>query len=345
MVFSLTFSANKVGKIKYKNAKQIVYHDCRDLEKDKHKKINLKAETIDPNLTKFNQTIIYDQEKKTYYKPKKISEVFDEMDKRFSNVQGRKKTDGTYSPVRKDAVCMREIVVQLGNQDNSYYQKYKNDFSKIVNDQSFKDMIGFINQTFQGHVLYASIHLDEGTKNDHHPHLHVGLDTVYKDKDNVKHFNQKKLFSSPARLKRQHKQFYEYMRKRGYNVGYDPAKTAKTRKRLDQKTYNQIRDLKDLATENQRLAMQNKELYTQMQTQLKMLKADREEVNKILHNLKKSPLSALKNENMYNHTLNEQKRLERENKVFKQKFTKYDEIIDPELEYENEKRREEYYKK
>ena len=79
MVFSLTFSANKVGKIKYKNAKQIVYHDCRDLEKDKHKKINLKAETIDPNLTKFNQTIIYDQEKKIYYKPKKISEVFDEM--------------------------------------------------------------------------------------------------------------------------------------------------------------------------------------------------------------------------------------------------------------------------
>ena len=120
MSFSLTFSAGKEGKISYKNAKQIIYHDCRDLEKDKHKKVNLKAETINPDLTKYNYTVIYDQEHKKYFHPEKISEVFNELDKRVKDVKGRKNSNGSYSNVRKDAICMREVIVQLGNQDNSY---------------------------------------------------------------------------------------------------------------------------------------------------------------------------------------------------------------------------------
>lgn len=347
MSFSLTFSASKEGKISYKNAKQIVYHDCRDLKKDKNKKINLKAETINPNLTKYNQTVIYDKEKKIYYKPTKISEVFAEMDRRFSNVQGRKKKDGTYSPVRKDAICMREIVVQLGNQDNSYYKsKYGNSIEKITKDKSFKDMISFINKEFKGHVLYASIHLDEGKDNDRHPHVHIGLDTTYTDSEGIKHFNQKKVgFTGPIRLKQQHSRFYKYMQKKGYSVALDPTKVAKTRKRLSQKTYNQIRDLKDLVKENDQLVNENKKLKEELLSKIDQVNHDQEKVNGILRDLQKSPLKPLQTKSEYNHTVEKEKRSERKNKVFKKKFTTYASIIDPALEYENEKSKEKYYKK
>lgn len=346
MSFSLTFSAGKEGKISYKNAKQIIYHDCRDLEKDKHKKVNLKAETINPDLTKYNYTVIYDQEHKKYFHPEKISEVFNELDKRVKDVKGRKNSNGSYSNVRKDAICMREVIVQLGNQDNSYYKKYGNDLKKITKDKSFQDMISFINKTFGGHVLYASIHVDEGSKGDCHPHLHIGLDTVYKDKQGVKHFNQKKIgFTGPVRLKNQHKQFYEYMRKKGYYVALDPTKVAKTRKRLDQRTYNQIRDLKDLVKENDQLVNENKKLKEELLLKIEQVNHDQEKVNEILRKLQKSPLKPLQTESKYNHTIDKEKRSERKNKAFKKKFTEYASIIDPTLEYENEKRREEYYKK
>lgn len=242
MGYSANFTVGQKGsgKIKYFSAKQEVYHACRDLQKKKN--VKLKSESIRPELTQFNNT--YLKEGGKWVKPKTMDQVFDEMDSRFKTVVGSKRKDGSYNSIRKDAVAMREVVMSLGNSENDFYAKYGDDVEKMAQDPSFKAMRDWADKEFGDHILYFSIHVDEGKDHAHHAHVHMGLDTIERDADGLGHFNQKTLksISSPGQLRKAHKGFYSYLRGQGLDVSLDPEKTAQTRQRLSQADYNAIMD-------------------------------------------------------------------------------------------------------
>ena len=242
MGYSANFTVGQKGsgKIKYFSAKQEVYHACRDLQKKKN--VKLKSESIRPELTQFNNT--YLKEGGKWVKPKTMDQVFDEMDSRFKTVVGSKRKDGSYNAIRKDAVAMREVVMSLGNSEQDYYAKYGDDVEKMAQDPSFKAMRDWADKEFGDHILYFSIHVDEGKDHAHHAHVHMGLDTIDRDVDGLGHFNQKTLksISSPGQLRKAHKGFYSYLRGQGLDVSLDPEKTAQTRQRLSQADYNAIMD-------------------------------------------------------------------------------------------------------
>lgn len=242
MGYSANFTVGQKGsgKIKYFSAKQEVYHACRDLQKKKN--VKLKSESIRPELTQFNNT--YLKEGGKWVKPKTMDQVFNEMDSRFKTVVGSKRKDGSYNSIRKDAVAMREVVMSLGNSEQDYYAKYGDDVEKMAQDPSFQVMRDWADKEFGDHILYFSIHVDEGKDHAHHAHVHMGLDTIERDADGLGHFNQKvlKSISSPGQLRKAHKGFYSYLRGRGLDVSLDPEKTAQTRQRLSQADYNAIMD-------------------------------------------------------------------------------------------------------
>lgn len=247
MGYSANFTVGQKGsgKIKYFSAKQEVYHACRDLQKKKN--VKLKSESIRPELTQFNNT--YLKEGGKWVKPKTMDQVFDEMDSRFKTVVGSKRKDGSYNSIRKDAVAMREVVMSLGNSEQDYYAKYGDDVEKMAQDPSFKVMRDWADKEFGDHILYFSIHVDEGKGHAHHAHVHMGLDTIERDADGLGHFNQKTLksISSPGQLRKAHKGFYSYLRGQGLDVSLDPEKTAQTRQRLSQADYNAIMDAQQKA--------------------------------------------------------------------------------------------------
>ena len=247
MGYSANFTVGQKGsgKIKYFSAKQEVYHACRDLQKKKN--VKLKSESIRPELTQFNNT--YLKEGGKWIKPKTMDQVFDEMDRRFSTVVGSKRKDGSYNAIRKDAVAMREVVMSLGNSEQDYYAKYGDDVGAMSQDPSFKAMRDWADKEFGDHILYFSIHVDEGKDHAHHAHVHMGLDTIDRDVDGLGHFNQKvlKSISSPGQLRKAHKGFYSYLRGQGLDVSLDPEKTAQTRQRLSQADYNAIMDAQQKA--------------------------------------------------------------------------------------------------
>ena len=242
MGYSANFTVGQKGsgKIKYFSAKQEVYHACRDLQKKKN--VKLKSESIRPELTQFNNT--YLKEGGKWVKPKTMDQVFNEMDRRFSTVVGSKRKDGSYNSIRKDAVAMREVIMSLGNSEQDYYAKYGDDVGAMSQDSSFKAMRDWADKEFGDHILYFSIHVDEGKDHAHHAHVHMGLDTIERDADGLGHFNQKTLksISSPGQLRKAHKGFYGYLRGQGLDVSLDPEKTAQTRQRLSQADYNAIMD-------------------------------------------------------------------------------------------------------
>lgn len=249
MGYSANFTVGQKGsgKIKYFSAKQEVYHACRDLQKKKN--VKLKSESIRPELTQFNNT--YLKEGGKWVKPKTMDQVFDEMDRRFSTVVGSRRKDGSYNSIRKDAVAMREVVMSLGNSEQDYYAKYGDDVEKMAQDPSFKVMRDWADKEFGDHILYFSIHVDEGKDSAHHAHVHMGLDTIERDADGLGHFNQKTLksISSPGQLRKAHKGFYSFLKGRGLDVSLDPEKTAQTRQRLSQTDYNAIKTAKQKVQE------------------------------------------------------------------------------------------------
>lgn len=242
MSYSANFTAGKEGKVKLTSKKQEVYHACRDLQKSK--KLKLKAPTIRPEYTKYNQTYMYQGGR--WVKPNSIEQVFKEIDKRYSGLVGRKTKKG-YSKVRSDAVAVREMVLSIGNSDNDFYKKYGDNLQAMAQDESFKDIQDWAVKNYGKHILYFSIHVDEGKGDSHHAHVHMGLDTIFENSEGKKTLNQKKLkgFDKPQSMRELHKDFYSYLQSKGLDVALTPGKTAITRKRLSQKDYNELQDLKE----------------------------------------------------------------------------------------------------
>ena len=132
-------------------------------------------------------------------------------------------------PLRKDAVVLRPLVLQL---DPEWYAAHQGEDEQQAAAWAMMD---WASDTFgASNLVYIARHGDEAS-----PHLHIGFCPVTDDG----RLSQKDWFSSPAALRAMHKDFREYMAGRGYDIDMANRKPGKHAKRLGVQEYKDFREL------------------------------------------------------------------------------------------------------
>lgn len=155
------------GKIKINNNGNQYRHTFRkSLKSDKYKDY-FKNEDIDWNQTKNNIDVVY----KRYLDTNQTS-IVDAVKNKFDN-----EYKGSRKP-RKDAVLVRELIVQFKDDDKEFEEMTSNEKQKFINDSidGYNATLNYFNKEFDNNVVGASVHLDESN-----PHMHVYIVPITPD--------------------------------------------------------------------------------------------------------------------------------------------------------------------
>ncbi len=155
------------GKIKINNNGNQYRHTFRkSLNSDKYKDY-FKNEDIDWNQTKNNIDVVY----KDYLDTDQTS-IVDAVNNKFDN-----EYKGSRKP-RKDAVLVRELIVQFKDDDKDFEEMTPEEKQKFVNDSidGYNATLDYFNKEFDNNVVGASVHLDESN-----PHMHVYIVPITPD--------------------------------------------------------------------------------------------------------------------------------------------------------------------
>lgn len=128
-----------------------------------HNSRKFKASNVDVERTQNNVCYCNENIRKVYH------ELFDDAVKRYNDKQKRadRKIDDYYKKIRtgKQEKLFHEIVVQIGNKDDTNVQGEHCELAEKILDEYYS---GFIERNPQLRVFSAHLHLDEET-----PHLHI----------------------------------------------------------------------------------------------------------------------------------------------------------------------------
>lgn len=223
-MYTLSFDASL--KVNSGNLKGFLNHVARDVDEKNGITHNHSNPNILSGLTTSNET--YCNIGDGWQDCEKSEQLSEALEKRLGNVK---------KPLRKDAVIMRPLILQL---DPQWYRTHntRDDLA-----ESCCDMLEWAEKKFgKDNLIGASLHLDEG-HNKYSPHLHVLFCPVTDDG----RLSQKDWFSSPAELRKMHDDFRQHMIDKGYEID---CERKPARKRLKEKDY---RDFKALESENKKL--------------------------------------------------------------------------------------------
>ena len=118
--------------------------------------LNHSNECIDTDRTMNNRTYFYNQKKKYFEECRNVQQIYDSLDERLKCVK---------RPLRKDAVVLRSMVLQL---DPEWYKEHYSEKEKLY---SYDCMIDWVCDTFgENNIISFSIHEDETN-----PHIHVSF--------------------------------------------------------------------------------------------------------------------------------------------------------------------------
>lgn len=189
---NLIYHAGTAGKIKMNQLTRAVCHTFR---KTKNVYKNHGNVDINKSLTKYNDDFTLLE-----YEGMTVDEI----------VRARIAKEYQGKTLRKDAVVLREVITAPSSDifEGMDIEQRKETMNKFVRDAHS----WFAFEFGEDNVVGASIHLDETS-----PHIHVAIMPMT-DKGSLA---QKKFFKSPADLKRQHRQYREHMRKRGWDFDLD----------------------------------------------------------------------------------------------------------------------------
>lgn len=128
-----------------------------------HNSRKFKASNVDAERTQNNVCYCNENIRRVYH------ELFDDAVKRYNDKQTRvdRKIDDYYKKIRtgKQEKLFHEIVVQIGNKDDTNVQEEHCELAGKILDEYYS---GFIERNRQLRVFSAHLHLDEET-----PHLHI----------------------------------------------------------------------------------------------------------------------------------------------------------------------------
>lgn len=187
------------------------------------KKINHKNPNIKNDLTENNLNFYFNKNEDDFIECTDISQIENALTDRLKTVK---------KPLRKDAVIVRPLILQL---DPEYYRDYEEE----NNEKSVTTMIEWACNTFgKENIIGGSLHLDEAS-----PHLHLLFTPVTDDG----RLSQKDWFKSPKELTEMHNSLREYMSNAGYDIEMSRKKTTKQVKRLTETEYRDYKELEEKA--------------------------------------------------------------------------------------------------
>lgn len=164
--------------------------------------LNHSNECIDSDRTMNNRTYFYNQKKKCFEECTDIQQIYDSLDERLKCVK---------RPLRKDAVVLRSMVLQLAPE---WYEEHYSEKEKLY---SYDCMIDWVCDTFgENNIISFSIHEDETN-----PHIHVSFCPVTSDG----RLSQKD-FIDKFKLKQQHQSLRKYMLERGFDIALENRKSG-----------------------------------------------------------------------------------------------------------------------
>jgi hypothetical protein len=215
MGYTMSFDASV--KLKKGNAGGLSQHIARDVLEAEGRTVNHSNPNIDKDYTSDNMTLVYNRDAGEFKTCRKVSEITDAVEARLSDVK---------RPLRKDAVVMRPLIIQL---DPEWYEEHDEDEWA----DSYDAMADWLTDTFGAENLaYISVHVDEDS-----PHIHAGFVPVTEDG----RLSQKDWFSSPSALRAMHDDLRDFMRSKGYDIDKDRKKSEKYVKRLSEADYRELK--------------------------------------------------------------------------------------------------------
>ena len=240
MGYSMSFDASL--KVKSADAKGLLKHNFRDVDKKNGIEVNHANENINAELTGNNKSFYYDSETGKHKRCSDTNQIVDALDERLATVK---------KPLRKDAVVLRPFILQL---DPQWYRD--NPDSK---KNPLGDAMDWANEVFgKENIVGLSSHEDE-----ENPHIHVMFTPVTEDG----RLSQKDWFTGPDALRKMHESLRSHMNDRGYEVDMKNKKPGKHAKRM---SVNEYKDYKDLENERKALAAENERLIKKEENLMKL---------------------------------------------------------------------------
>ena len=224
------------------------------------KKMNHKNPNINNQETEKNMNFYFDKNQNDFLECTDLSQIETALNDRLKEVK---------KPLRKDAVIVRPLILQL---DPSFYDEYEDE-----NNESITTMIEWACKTFgKENIIGGSLHLDEAS-----PHLHLLFTPVTDDG----RLSQKDWFTSPKSLADMHNSLREHMADNGYDIEMKRKKTSKQVKRLTESEYRDYKEIEEEAQNNKNtkyiLDKKEKRL-NDLQVSLNALKSDLEAREEVL---------------------------------------------------------------
>ena len=217
MAYTLSFDAS--AKVQRGAVAGLLHHVGRDVDRQQGREVRHANQDIDASRTAGNMTMVADGNG-NWRACRSLDEIGAALDARLADVG---------KPLRKDAVVLRPLVLQL---DPEWYAAHQGEDEQQAAAWAMMD---WASDTFgASNLVYIARHGDEAS-----PHLHIGFCPVTDDG----RLSQKDWFSSPAALRAMHKDFREYMAGRGYDIDMANRKPGKHAKRLGVQEYKDFREL------------------------------------------------------------------------------------------------------
>lgn len=220
MIDAFTMSYDASVKCKKQDVKGLIHHNAREVDMQNGINLNHSNECIDTDRTMNNRTYFYNQKKKYFEECRNVQQIYDSLDERLKCVK---------RPLRKDAVVLRSMVLQL---DPEWYKEHYSEKEKLY---SYNCMIDWVCDTFgENNIISFSIHEDETN-----PHIHVSFCPVTSDG----RLSQKD-FIDKFKLKQQHQSLRRYMIEQGFDIELENRKSGDYSRRLSVEEYKDLAELR-----------------------------------------------------------------------------------------------------
>lgn len=234
-----TMSMDASCKVQRAAVRGYLSHTARDVDKSNGVEVRHSNEDINPARTSQNVTKVYDAATGRYRACHDSNELVEALERRLSDVK---------KPLRKDAVVLRPVIMQL---DPEWYRDVQDEKEQ---KRSYNKMLKWAERTYgRDNMIGFSLHLDETN-----PHLHILVTPVTSDG----RLSQKDWYKGPSALREMHQDLREYMRTEGFDVDLQRRKPGKHAKRLSEAEYKDYAELQRQReeVETQQQALQEQEV-------------------------------------------------------------------------------------
>lgn len=217
-----TISCDASIKCKRGDVRGLIRHVARDVDKANGCECKHDNQQIDPGRTSQNETYVRIPEDGCWRTCTDTKQIEAAIQGRLSHVR---------KPLRKDAVVMRNVVLQM---DPEWTKAHPEPDEQA---EAIETMIDWAAEYFSDdNIVYYSIHKDETN-----PHIHLGICPVTGDG----RLAQKDWFGSPTKLAAMHESIRQYMRVAEYDIGAKRKQIGDPSRHLTTDEYKQYKDWLD----------------------------------------------------------------------------------------------------